>query len=122
MMPFRRILFPTDFSEATMAMVPDVKEMGRRFDAAVTVLNAFNLVPDYILALASTKARTTPNVPRYPILPFSKSFANSVNSVLRSFRARNSRAYASRQGLKMASRLWPLNGLRNASTRTRSWR
>ena len=50
MMPFQRILFPVDFSEATIAMVPSVIEMARRFDAAVTVLNAFNLVRDYSLA------------------------------------------------------------------------
>ena len=50
MMPFRRILFPVDFSEATTAMVPYVVELARRFDATVTLLNAFNLVPDYSLA------------------------------------------------------------------------
>jgi len=50
MMPFHRILFPVDFSEATIAMVTSVIEMARRFDAAVTVLNAFNLVRDYSLA------------------------------------------------------------------------
>jgi nucleotide-binding universal stress UspA family protein len=48
MMPFRRILFPVDFSEATLAMVPYVTEMAQRFNATVTVLNAFNLIPDYI--------------------------------------------------------------------------
>ena len=50
MMPFHRILFPVDFSEAAIAMVPSVIEMARRFDAAVTVLNAFNLIRDYSLA------------------------------------------------------------------------
>jgi nucleotide-binding universal stress UspA family protein len=50
MMPFHRILFPIDFSEAAIAMVPSVIEMARRFDAAVMVLNAFNLVRDYGLA------------------------------------------------------------------------
>ena len=47
-MPFRNILFPVDFSEAATAMVPYVVEMARRFNATVTLLNAFNLVPDYI--------------------------------------------------------------------------
>ncbi len=47
-MPFRRILFPVDFSEATLAMVPYVTEMAQRFRATVTVLNAFNLIPDYL--------------------------------------------------------------------------
>jgi hypothetical protein len=50
MMPFHRILFPVDFSEAAIAMVPSVIEMARRFDATVTVLNAFNLIRDYSLA------------------------------------------------------------------------
>ena len=50
MMPFRKILFPIDFSETTTAMVPHVTEMARRFNATVTVLNAFNLVDDYVLA------------------------------------------------------------------------
>ena len=47
---FRKILFPIDFSDAATAMVPTVIEMAQRFDAAVTVLNAFNLVRDYSLA------------------------------------------------------------------------
>ena len=50
MMPFRRILFPVDFSEATMAMVPCVAEIARRFGATVTVLNAFNRIHDYSMA------------------------------------------------------------------------
>jgi nucleotide-binding universal stress UspA family protein len=44
MMPFRRILFPVDFSEAAVAMVPYVREMAGRFGATVTLLNAFDLV------------------------------------------------------------------------------
>jgi nucleotide-binding universal stress UspA family protein len=47
---FRKILFPIDFSDATTAMVPTVIEMAQRFDAAITVLNAFNLVHEYSLA------------------------------------------------------------------------
>ena len=47
-MPFRRILFPVDFSEASVAMTPSVKEMAQRFNATVTVLNVFDLVPDYV--------------------------------------------------------------------------
>jgi len=50
MTPFRRILFPVDFSAATLAMVPYVSEMAQRFGAAVTVLNAFYFAPEYILA------------------------------------------------------------------------
>lgn len=47
-MLFRRILFPTDFSQASTAMVPSVREMARQFDATVTVLNVFDLTPGYI--------------------------------------------------------------------------
>ena len=50
MMPFRKVLFPIDFSDAAVAMVPYVTEMAQRFNATVTVLNAFNLVPDFSLA------------------------------------------------------------------------
>ncbi len=50
MMPLRKILFPIDFSEAAIAMVPQVSEVAQRFHASVIVLNAFNLVPDFILA------------------------------------------------------------------------
>ena len=49
MMPFRKILFAVDFSDAALAMAPTVNEMAQRFGAAVTVLHAFDLAPDYIL-------------------------------------------------------------------------
>lgn len=49
-MPFRKILYPVDFSEANIAMIPYVTEMAQRFDATVTVLNAFNLIHEYSLA------------------------------------------------------------------------
>jgi nucleotide-binding universal stress UspA family protein len=48
--PYRAILFPTDFSEASIAMAPYVTEIARRFDGTVTVLNAFNLMRDYDLS------------------------------------------------------------------------
>jgi nucleotide-binding universal stress UspA family protein len=50
MLPIRRILFPIDFSDATAAMVPFVKEIAERFGATVTVLNAFNFVREDNLA------------------------------------------------------------------------
>jgi len=50
MKPFDRILFPFDFSEAAEAMAAAVAAMARRFNASVTVVNAFNLVHDYNLA------------------------------------------------------------------------
>jgi nucleotide-binding universal stress UspA family protein len=48
-MAFQRILFPFDFSEAAMAMTPSVIAMAQRFNASVTVLNAFHQTPGYIL-------------------------------------------------------------------------
>lgn len=50
MQPFHTILFPIDFSRATMAMIPYVSEMAQRFKAGVTVLNVFELVRDYNLS------------------------------------------------------------------------
>ena len=48
MIHFRKILFPIAFSEAAAAMASSVREMAQRFNAAVTVLNACNLAPEYI--------------------------------------------------------------------------
>lgn len=42
MQAIRKILFPVDFLQATITMVPLVKETAHRFNAAVAVLNAFN--------------------------------------------------------------------------------
>ena len=47
-MHVRKILFPTAFSEAAAAMASSVREMAQRFNAAVTVLNVWNLAPEYI--------------------------------------------------------------------------
>src|ERR1019366_2854764 len=68
MMPFHRILFPFDFSEAVIAMVPSVIEMARRFDAAITVFNAFNLVRDYSLS-PSFEITGDPEPPSIPYSP-----------------------------------------------------
>ena len=50
MVPFDKILFPVDFSEASAAMVPDVAAMARKFNATVIVLHAFHIVYEYPLA------------------------------------------------------------------------
>ena len=47
-MHFRKILFPIVFSEATADIASSVRDMAQRCDAAVTVLNACNLAPEYI--------------------------------------------------------------------------
>lgn len=50
MVPFGKILFPIDFSGAGAAMAPAVGAIARKFDASVTVMNAFNLVQEVTLA------------------------------------------------------------------------
>lgn len=50
MTPFRKILFPVDFSEAAVAMVPYVAEVAQRFSGTVTVLNAFDRIHGYSVA------------------------------------------------------------------------
>jgi nucleotide-binding universal stress UspA family protein len=50
MIRFDRILFPVDFSSASKAMVPYVREMARLCIAQVSVLHSFNLVQGYNLA------------------------------------------------------------------------
>ncbi|HWB87200.1 MAG TPA: universal stress protein [Bryobacteraceae bacterium] len=41
MLPFRKILFPVDYSEPCQAIVPYVKEMVRRFSADLTLVHAY---------------------------------------------------------------------------------
>jgi nucleotide-binding universal stress UspA family protein len=41
MLPFRKVLFPVDYSEPCQAVVPYVKEMLRRFSAELTVVHAY---------------------------------------------------------------------------------
>lgn len=40
-MPFDHILFPTDFSARSHAMIPTVEDLARRFSARVTILHVF---------------------------------------------------------------------------------
>jgi len=49
-MRFKSILFPVDFSTASKAMAPYVREMARLFAAKVVVLHSFNFVQGYNLA------------------------------------------------------------------------
>ena len=59
MLPFRNILFPVDYSEPCMAMVPAVREMLEHFSAELTLLHAYG--PE---ALAYSTLRITD--PRLP--------------------------------------------------------
>jgi nucleotide-binding universal stress UspA family protein len=59
MFPFRKILFPIDYSEPCQAVVPYVKEMVRHFSADLTLVHAYG--PE---ALASSDlAITNPDLP-----------------------------------------------------------
>lgn len=50
MMPFDKIVFPVDFSDASRAMVPHVAAMAQKFNSTVIVVHAFNIVHEYNLA------------------------------------------------------------------------
>lgn len=43
MLPFRKILFPVDYSEPCKALVPYVQDMASHFSAPVTLLHAYHL-------------------------------------------------------------------------------
>ena len=59
MLPFRKILFPVDYSEPCRGVIPYVKEMVRHFSAELTVVHAYG--PE---ALANSKlAITDPALP-----------------------------------------------------------
>jgi nucleotide-binding universal stress UspA family protein len=45
MLPFRRILFPVDFSDACKAVVPYVNDMRKRYDVELTLVHAFVPAP-----------------------------------------------------------------------------
>lgn len=69
-MHLRKILFPIDFSPAAIAMAPSVRELAQRFNATVTVLNAFNAVPEYIHGPAPDDALVADGgpIPYSPVL------------------------------------------------------
>jgi len=48
MLPFKRILFPVDYSPACTAMAPYVKDMTRHFGADLTLLHAYALAPAFV--------------------------------------------------------------------------
>lgn len=46
MLPFRKILFPVDYSDSSCALVPYVREMVNHYNAELTLLHAYS--PDYL--------------------------------------------------------------------------
>ena len=63
MLPFRKILFPVDYSAPCQALIPYVSEMASRFSAELTVAHAYApmaliannelLITDYYYALVN---------------------------------------------------------------------
>ena len=48
MLPFKKILFPVDYSASCAAMIPYVKDMTRHFSADLTLVHAFALRPVFV--------------------------------------------------------------------------
>jgi nucleotide-binding universal stress UspA family protein len=48
MLPFKKILFPVDYSPSCTAMVPYVKDMNRHFSAELVVMHAYALRPLFV--------------------------------------------------------------------------
>ena len=48
MLPFKKILFPVDYSPACTAIIPYVKDMTRHFSADLTLMHAFALRPVFV--------------------------------------------------------------------------
>jgi nucleotide-binding universal stress UspA family protein len=48
MLPFKKILFPVDYSPSCTAMVPYVKDMAQHFNAELTLLHAYALRPVFV--------------------------------------------------------------------------
>src|ERR1700722_16200699 len=48
MLPFKKILFPVDYSPSCIAMVPYVTDMARHFSAELLVIHAYALRPMFV--------------------------------------------------------------------------
>jgi nucleotide-binding universal stress UspA family protein len=93
-MPFKRILFPVDFSDASDAMVGDVIRMARRFEASVTLLHAFDVVHEHNLA-PRVDAPFGPEPGAVPYIPALKELREVRQKRLEEF----ARAHLSASGL-----------------------
>src|SRR5690242_9756388 len=47
MLPFRKILFPVDYSDSCRAIIPYVRAMVRHFSAELTLIHAYALQPAF---------------------------------------------------------------------------
>jgi nucleotide-binding universal stress UspA family protein len=48
MLPFKKVLFPVDYSASCAAMIPYVKDMTRHFSAELTLVHAYALRPVFV--------------------------------------------------------------------------
>jgi nucleotide-binding universal stress UspA family protein len=94
-MPFEKILFPVDFSEASEEMAADVITMARQFEASVTVLHAFNRVDEHDLA-PSVDAPFGPEPGAIPYTPEVKRQREAQQALLDDF----VRAHFSERGIR----------------------
>ena len=98
MAPFHKILFPVDFSTASHAMVPYVREMTRVCAAQLAVLHSFDLVRGYNLA---GRLDMTGESARSPV-PYTASVAGLPMKKTRIFR----RSFARDSPTSNAGSLW----------------
>ena len=54
MLPFRKTLFPVDYSEPCVAVVPYIQEMQRHFGASLAVVHAYG--PETLAGVAMVAA------------------------------------------------------------------
>lgn len=47
MLPFRRVLFPVDYSEACRGIIPYVQDITRHFSADLALVHAYTLLPSF---------------------------------------------------------------------------
>lgn len=85
-MQLQTILFPVDFSPAAMSLAPCVKEIAQRFQANVTILNAFNFTREFSLAPPSG---TSPEPEAMPYAPAIRELRKQRQHHLEEFAARH---------------------------------
>lgn len=69
MVHLRRILFPIAFSRAADSLAPFVRELAEEFYAPITVLNAFNPLPEYFEGPSTGDRCIAAEEPRLPYSP-----------------------------------------------------
>jgi hypothetical protein len=109
MNPLQRILFPTDFSQASVSMVPCAREMAQRFNAHLKALHAFELAPAYAIS---------PHFAGECALQYLESVARNRSSNFRNLQPSTSLTSLTRLGLRMAMQPGSSNGSPNKKEAT----